>query len=123
MKVIKGLAIILAALTATGCSTRMGQFTAMSSMNVRYLDYSIQDQTVAKTEGDSCIHTVFIFPVGHSDDRIQRALDDAIQNGREKGLDGDLLVNARINSLVWYIPFIYGQNCVSVSGDLVSLQK
>lgn len=123
MKMMKGLALIAALLTVTGCSTRLGQFTAASTMNVRNLDYSIEDQTVAKTEGDSCVHTVIIFPVGRFDDRIQRAMDDAIENGRSRGLDGDLLVNARIEVEQWYIPFLYGQNCINVSGDLVSLKK
>ena len=122
MKLFKGLLIVLAVFVITGCSTRMGQFTAVSSMNVRNLEYSIDSQTVARTEGDSCIHSVLLFPIGSFDDRIQRAMDDAIQNGRKKGIDGDILVNARINHSLWSVG-LYGQDCVSVEGDLVSLAK
>ncbi len=100
----------------------MGQFTAASSMNVRNLDYSIQDQTAAKTKGDSCIHYFLVIPVGSHDDRIQRAMDKAIENGRSRGLDGDLLVNVRIDISQWTAG-IYGQNCVNVEGDLVSIKK
>ena len=121
MKIIKGLMVAAALTTVAGCSTRLGQFTAASTMNVRNLDYSIDNQSMARTEGDSCIHMALIFPIGSQDDRIQRAMDDAIQNGRDKGLDGDLLVNTRIDISHWYIPLIYGQNCVSVEGDLVSV--
>ena len=122
MKIIKGLALAAAILVITGCSTRMGQFTAASTMNVRNLDYSIQENTVNRTEGDSCIHSIFLIPIGNFDDRIQRAMDDAIQNGRSRGLDGDLLVNARIDLVAW-TALLYGQNCVNVEGDLVSLKK
>ncbi|MCP5326036.1 MAG: hypothetical protein H7A09_06885 [Oceanospirillaceae bacterium] len=122
MKVVKIVAVGLSLVVLAGCSTRLGQFTAASSMNVRNLEYSLPNNTAAHTEGDSCIHTVFVFPIGNKDDRIQRALDNAIQNGRQKGIDGDLLVNARIDHSAWWA-FLYGQDCVSVEGDLVKLNK
>jgi hypothetical protein len=106
----------------TGCTQRLGQFTAASTQNVRNLNYDIADKTKVRAEGDSCINTVIIIPIGHNDDRIQRAMDDAIKNGQAKGLDGDLLVNARIDWTHWYIPLLFGQNCVNVQGDLVKLK-
>jgi hypothetical protein len=120
MNIIKSIMLLAALTTLAGCSTRLGQFTAASSMNVRNLDYSIQDSSLAKTEGDSCIHHVLFFPIGSIDDRIQRAMDDAIQNGRAKGLDGDLLVNVRINHRAWWA-LLYGQDCIEIEGDLVSI--
>jgi hypothetical protein len=110
-------------LNLTGCSQRLGQFTAASTQNVRNLNYNISDNTKVKAFGDSCITTVIFFPVGNQDDRIQRAMDDAINNGHSKGLDGDLLVNARIDLTAWYVPFLVGQNCVTVEGDLVKITK
>lgn len=120
MKLIKTFTLIALMLLISACSTRMGDFTALSSMNVRNLDYAAKDNTIARTEGDTCIHSIFLIPVGHFDDRLRRALDDAILNGRKRGLDGDLLVNARVNQTIW-TTFIYGQDCVSVEGDLVSI--
>ncbi len=64
----------------SGCTQRLGQFTAVSTQNVRNLNYDIADNTKIKAEGDSCIRTFFIIPVGHDDDRIQRAIDDTIKN-------------------------------------------
>lgn len=123
MKLIKGIMVITSLLMVVGCSTRLGQFTAASTMNVRNLDYSLADQTTAKTSGDSCIHIVLFFiPIGDFNDRIQRAMDDAIQNGRDRGLDGDLLVNTRIDNTAWTAG-IYGQNCITVEGDLVTIDK
>lgn len=106
----------------SGCTQRLGQFTAASSQNVRNLDYDLETNTKVKAQGESCISTVIIIPVGHSDDRIQRAMDNAIENGHQNGLDGDLLVNVRIDWSSWYLPFLFGQNCVEVSGDLVKLK-
>ena len=111
---------VITSLLLSGCSTRLGQFTAASSQNVRNLNYSIGNKTKAEVEGDTCIHTILLLPVGYTSDRLQRAMDDAIKNGHDKGVDGDLLVNVRIDHSNWSA-VIYGQDCVSVSGDLVKL--
>ena len=122
-KFLSGALASILILSLSGCSQRLGQFTAASTQNVRNLNYNLVDNTKVKTEGDSCISTVIIFPIGNQDDRIQRAMDDAIKNGHTKGLDGDLLVNARIDLTAWYIPLLFGQNCVTVEGDLVKITK
>jgi len=92
MKLNHAVAILMA-LLLSACSVRLGQFTAASTHNVRGLDYSTEQGTLTKTEGETCLHTVIIFPVGKHDDRIQRAMDNAISNGRSSGIDGDLLNN------------------------------
>ncbi len=122
-RLLSGALASVLILSLSGCTQRLGQFTAASTQNVRNLNYNLADSTKVKTLGDSCISTVIIFPIGNQDDRIQRAMDDAIKNGHTKGLDGDLLVNARIDLTAWYIPLLFGQNCVTVEGDLVKISK
>lgn len=122
IKKLSYVGLIASAVLITGCSTRLGNFTAASTQNVRNLNYSIGDSSKQKVEGNSCIHSVFFLPMGHSDDRLQRAMDDAISNGQKEGLDGDLLVNVRINHNAWSA-IIYGQDCVIVEGDLVKINK
>ncbi len=117
------LVLSVLALGIGGCTKRLGQFTAASSQNVRNLEYDLSSDTKVKAKGESCIRHFIIIPIGSSDDRIQRAMDDAIGNGHKKGLDGDLLVNVRMDWNHWYIPFIYGEDCVIVEGDLVKLKK
>lgn len=112
--------LISLSLLISGCSTRLGQFTAASTHNVRNLDYTTETKRPVK--GDSCIHHVLFIPIGASDDRIQRAMDDAISTGQRRGTDGDLLVNARINHEAWSIG-IYGQDCIEVTGDLVAVNS
>lgn len=115
------LALGALALGFACCSTRLGHFTAASTHNVRNLRYSISNTTKVRVEGDTCIHEIFFIPVGHSDDRLQRAMDDAIRTGQDDGIDGDLLVNVRMNHLTWSL-ILYGQDCVEVEGDLVKIE-
>ena len=111
-----------ALLLMTGCSQRLGEFTVASTKNVANLKTT--EATADKhTEGETCIHTVIIFPFGNFQNRIQEAMDDAIENAKEKGIEGDLLLNARIYRSSWYIPFIYGQDCIKVEGDLVKVKQ
>ena len=110
------------ALGFTGCATSLGDFTVASSNNVRNLDYSIENKTKAKTEGTACARSILFFPINQQDDLLQRAMDNAISNGHDKGVDGDLLVNVRIT----YEPtafIIYNDLCYTVKGDLVKINK
>jgi len=104
----------------SGCATSLGDFTVASSNNVRNLNYSIENKTKAKTEGTACARSILFFPINQQDELLQRAIDNAISNGQEKGVDGDLLVNVRIT----YEPttfLIYNDICYTVKGDLVKL--
>lgn len=107
----------------SGCSTRLGQFTAASSQNVRNLDYSSDNNTKRHVKGSTCLRFVFPIPFlfGHSDDRLQRAMDEAIRSGQNLGVDGDLLVNVRIDQGMVNL-FVYYQDCVQIEGDLVKIK-
>lgn len=104
----------------SGCTHRMGQFTAASSKHVQNLNYNSDTKTAV--EGEECNHIYIIIPVGKSDDMIQRAMDNTIDEANKRGIKGSLLVDTRIDFSSWYIPYIYGKTCVKVKGDLVQLQ-
>ncbi len=103
-------------------SRRLGQFTAASTNNVRNLNYSRKSGTKARVFGQSCYKKIFGFRIGDTDDRIQKAMDSAIADGEEAGLDGDLLVNVRIAEENQDF-IVYLRNCVIVEGDLVKIKK
>ena len=105
----------------SGCSTRLGNMTVVSTNNIDGLHNKVSEKV--RVEGESCVHTIIIFPIGDFQNRLQVATDNAIDNGHKKGLKGDALVNAKIDVSAWYIPFIYGQNCMEVKGDLVQLTE
>lgn len=121
----KGIIAVAMCSTLVGCAAqtpeyRLGQFTAASSFNVRNLDYDSSSGT--RVEGEDC-HQVGQQP---NDSRLQRAMDQAIQNGQDEGITGDLLVNVRIDQVQKNKPgSFFGlptpHNCIVVDGELVTL--
>ena len=109
----------IAVLGFSGCSTRLGNMTVVSTNNVDGLSAHVTKD--ARTTGESCLKTYILFTVGDFQNRLQIATDNAIDNGHTKGINGDVLVNAKIDVNAWYIPLIYGQNCMTVQGDLIPL--
>ncbi|EKQ5902655.1 hypothetical protein ACEWBT_24240 [Vibrio parahaemolyticus] len=111
---------------------RLGQFTAASSFNVRNLDYEESNNTSSYTKGKSCYQVnlnTLAYISGPKDNLLQRAMDDAIRNGQNQGIDGDLLVNARIERKTEYQEsgeiFVLKKRfeCVVVQGDLVKIES
>ena len=105
----------------SGCSTRLGNMTVVSTNNVNGLNTKVTDKN--RVQGESCIHTAIIFPFGDFENRLQIATDNAIDNGHKAGLTGDVLTNAKIDINHWYIPLIYGENCMVVKGDLIDMSS
>ena len=112
--------LLLGGVLLSGCSHRLGDFTMGSSYNVQNLNYDSSDQSA--TEGESCMVLFVFIPLGDMDNRIKRAMDNAIANGREAGNDGDLLVNVRIERN-WFTLLIFASDCIVVKGDLVKISS
>lgn len=105
----------------SGCATRLGNMTVVSTNNVDGLNAHVSE--TQRTEGESCTHTIIVFPVGDFQNKLQIATDNAIDNGHKAGLKGDVLVNAKIDRKYWYIPLIYGKDCMKVKGDLIDMSS
>lgn len=122
----KGIIAVAMSSVLMGCAVqtpeyRLGQFTAASSFNVRNLNYDSTSAT--RVKGEDC-HQVGQQP---NDSRLQRAMDQAIQNGQDEGITGDLLVNVRIDQVQKrkpgnFLGFPAQHNCIVVEGELVALQ-
>ena len=104
----------------SGCSTRFGNMTVVSTNNVDGLSADVK--TEQRVKGESCNHAFLIIPWGDFQNRLQIATDNAIDNGHKAGLKGDVLVNAKIGVTYWSA-LIYAQNCLTVEGDLIPLAK
>jgi hypothetical protein len=114
---------IVLSLGLIGCSQSLGQFTVASSNNVRNLNYSVENKTKASAKGEACARNILWFiPLNQQDDLLQRAMDNAISNGQQKGVDGDMLVNVRITYDTTGL-IIYNDICYTVRGDLVKIDK
>ena len=112
---------ISALLLMSGCAQRMGDFTVASTRNISNLETTTPDIN-NKVEGESCINYVLFIPFGNFHNRIQEAMDNAIENGQKKGIDGNLLVNVRIKHNHWNF-IVYGKDCWIVTGNLVKVKK
>ena len=137
MKKSKVLTICFPLLFTVGCVSfppdtdeRLGQFTAASSFDIRNLDYDKSKNTSAFVVGKSCyrVNSVSLaYEEGPKDNSIQRAMDDAIRNGQVKGIDGDLLVNVRIEKKTEHRQESFftrhRYECIFVSGDLVRIRS
>ncbi|MDR2152738.1 MAG: hypothetical protein LBO72_07955 [Helicobacteraceae bacterium] len=101
----------------------MGELTVASSQNVRNLKYETVGDKAALAEGASCIHYILGFQIGQQKQtrRFQWAMDDAINNARKSGVDGDLLVNVRIKQYTFSF-LLFSQDCIYVTGNLVKLE-
>jgi hypothetical protein len=117
--------IISSTLLMTGCTSTsgVGTFTMASTHNVRGVDYSVEDNTRIPTTGQSCNKTIlWIFDITKPANPLSAAMDNAIRNGHEDGVDGDLLVNVLIQNESFSI-LGYSSNCLVVKGDLVRVNK
>jgi hypothetical protein len=123
LKTLSKTLLAISCFAIVGCTTtnRLGQFTAASSNNVRNLQYDLSGKTKVRTKGETCVKSVFGFTWGRTADRLQIAMDEAIKTGQDKGIDGDLLVNVRIENEAFSLGF-YSSNCVTVAGDLVKIK-
>ena len=104
----------------SGCTTRLGNMTVVSTNNVDGLSADVK--TAQRVKGESCNRSFLIIPWGDFQNRLQIATDNAIDNGHKAGLSGDVIVNAKIGVTAW-TALIYSQNCLTVEGDLIPLSK
>ena len=108
MKVISALAV--AALAVTGCSTRLIDFTVISTKNVDLSRGASFERAKARVEGIDKVHIIVFIPTGTPN--IKEAIDRAIESvpGAVALLDGVVTQKA------WWIPYIYGQSMFLVEG-------
>lgn len=119
-KTILAAGFIFALLT-TGCSQNIGNLEVAAVDSVENLKMS-KATDKNRVEGESCIHNLLLIPFGRFTNRVQYAIDDAIQNGgKENAIEGDLLKNVKISLNTWTV-FLYGQNCINVEGNLVKVE-
>jgi hypothetical protein len=109
--------LVLALLLAGCASGPDAPFRALSSRPVPILGYRLAGATVTRdVEAVVVSHVILWIPTRVSPPTVQEAVDKALQRG-----NGDVLVNAWVDRVWWYIPFVYGQEGWRVHGDVVRL--
>ncbi|WP_108651803.1 hypothetical protein [Dongshaea marina] len=133
------LLVAAGALFIGGCASNppdsnqlLGHFTAASSFDVRGLDYDKLAANRSLVTGKACYEVdpkTLAYLRGPKENVMQRAMDNAIRNGQKQGIDGDLLVNVRVEqrtehrTVGGFFKSEKRRECVFVSGELVELKE
>lgn len=134
--------LICTILFSTSCTTKLGDFTVISTKNVRGLEHAGKNRDEIKsTTAKSCTHRIYLtrtvlgfvtlgiawfmppfdLVLGENEkDRMESAVDAAMKEGKKSVFDGDILANAVIKQKNIIVPLFYGYKCIQVEGDVVS---
>ena len=104
--VIVSLFLVCLLVIAEGCTTRLGDFTVLSTRNVDVSGLKPGD----RFSGEDCINYVLGIPLGSLN--YKNAMDQALEKGK-----GDVMVDIVLTSNAWNM-FIFGQACVTVEGTV-----
>ena len=94
----------------SGCSTRITDFTIISSKNIDLSRGADFTRSPVRVKGEDKRRIIFIFPTGEPN--AKEAMDQAIESvpGAVGLLDGVIIKHG------WYIPYIYGEFWYEVEG-------
>jgi hypothetical protein len=106
----KAVALVLFGIISTGCTTRLVDFTVISTKNVDWSKAATFNRSSARVEGKDTAHIIVFIPTGIPN--MKEAIDRAI----ESKSGGVALVDGVVYSKFWWIPYIYGQTSYVVEG-------
>jgi hypothetical protein len=99
----------------TGCVTRIGDFTLLSTKNVDISRLGNAQRCANRVTGEDSKAIIVVFPTGVPN--VKEAIDRAIQSER----DCVALSDASISYSSFYIPYIFGRSSFIVEGTPVKL--
>jgi len=123
MKIYKSVSLLLGASLAvfiSGCSARMGSMSVLSTEHISNLDVKKDHKKVVT--GESCERNYFLlFPTGDMQNKVELATERAIESGHKQGLEGNVLIDAKMDMKVTEY-LLYSKYCVVVTGQLDTLR-
>src|SRR5579883_3470633 len=105
---LKAFAVFVLLGSFIGCTTRIGDFTLISTKNCN-VESGGKYVKKGSFEGDDIDWIILFIPTGSPN--LKTAVDHCIEAG-----DGDLITNAVLSSTNWY--FLVGQIGYTVKGDV-----
>lgn len=111
-RIAAGLGLVLA-LSSTGCVTRLGDMTILSTKNIELSQMGSFERAPTRVEGRDAAHIIIFIPTGTPD------LEEAVDRAIESVPGGVALVDAVCYSSWWYIPYVYGQVQYKVEGNVL----
>ena len=115
-KTILFLMLFLFCSLLAGCVQHLGNFSALATGTYRAENIKDSSLVAKNVKGESCRYNFLIFPLGVP--KIDEAVSEALAKN-----NGDFLMNARLYRDWWVLPFITGQACWVVEGDVYKTNK
>ena len=109
VSIIAGL--FLVSLLFSGCVQHIGNFSALATGTYRAENINSKALVAKDVRGESCRSIILFIPTGVP------KLDEAVSEAVAKN-NGDFMMNARAYNTFWWIPYIYGQTCWRIEGDV-----
>jgi hypothetical protein len=109
------IAMVVAGLSlmSIGCTTRLVDFTVISTKNVDWSKATTYQRNGQRAEGLDRAHIIIFIPTGIPN--MKESIDRAI----ESVPGGVALVDGVVSSKFFYIPYIYGQSSYVVEGSVL----
>lgn len=101
-------AVMLVTMT-TGCTTRLGDFTVLSTKNVNLANFNTQAAENACPVVGEDSKIIIIIP--GAPPNLEEAVDDALESSNSYAL-----TNAAIYYKFWWVPYIVGEQKFEVKG-------
>ena len=94
----------------SGCVTRLGDFTLISTKNVDLSKGASFQRGPTRAKGEDIVNIIIFIPTGTPN--MKTAIDKAIES-----VPGGIgLLDAVLSQKMWYIPYIFGQGGYIVEG-------
>lgn len=106
----KWVIVGLMGLFCAGCTTRIVDFTTISTKNVDWSKAETFSRAPSRVEGRDMAHLIIFIPTGVPN--MKEAIDRAI----ESVPGGVALVDGVVYSKFWWIPYVYGRTSYVVEG-------
>ena len=108
------LILLLVNLLLIDCSSRVGDFTAISTRNSNVKNWK---RTADRVEGYSCSWWFFFIPIKSWDmkDAIEDAVDISNKSTKSKGLQAEALLDVKLSSS-WFTSIIVTRTCLYAEG-------
>ena len=93
------------------CTIPMGHLSFVSTKDVDMGAYYVK--IAERAEGRAITNIIIFVPTKLTPNTIEEAVNDALWY-----TGGDFMTNCKIEQKVWYIPYIYGEDILSIEGDV-----
>ena len=103
--------ILIFSILVFGCAYDLGNLSVVSTKELDMGAYYVK--VADNVEGRSMYMIIIFVPTKFKPNNIEEAIKDALWS---KG--GDLMTNCSIYQTVWYIPYVYGENKLTIVGDV-----